>query len=391
MDEELRSEGMVHKSTTVVEIANPSSRYSERFIPVGHYNGQNKGMGNAGEPDTGRNGLCCDDPENSPGLRTDLSRLSSAGTDRIREEIQRAAAVRKLNFPQNTTLKASEEEEMGKSTGVSGAGTAAEKLADTNTPPGELTRQWDSDFRTTPAPQSLCEDEESVRKAREEGRVDVVFPGSVTQEGCCRFVCELLKCVLYQRQQLPMTYEQMVFFQKQDASTQPEDAVARKPAKSSGGVNWRRGRRTLQELDDVLIHLEALFSLSRVPRVLFMLGGSVLLPAELYEINMEAVVVGGSDGSLRTSSCLRQLFRTLFVADLLSDVKSVRLMATTVMALGHRDCGVPWFKPKLDFKVPARVKRQVISLASRKSVSSTRDWDDYIWFQAPVTVKGFCK
>lgn len=42
----------------------------------------------------------------------------------------------------------------------------------------------------------------------------VVFPGTVTQDGCCRFVSEILKCVLYQRQQLPMTYDQLVYSQK---------------------------------------------------------------------------------------------------------------------------------------------------------------------------------
>ena len=59
------------------------------------------------------------------------------------------------------------------------------------------------------------DDAEVVRRAREEGRVNVVFPGSVTQEGCCRIICEILKCILYQRQQLPMTYEQLVYSQKE--------------------------------------------------------------------------------------------------------------------------------------------------------------------------------
>ncbi|KAM9477852.1 MAD2L1-binding protein [Clarias gariepinus] len=256
-----------------------------------------------------------------------------------------------------------------------------------------MTCQQESDDRQVSAQQSTCEtdDEEIARRAREEGRVDVLFPGSVTQDGCCRFVCELLKCVLYQRQQLPMTYDQMVFFQKQQlANTQLEEGVVRKSIKSG------HCQRTLRDLDEVLGHLEVLFSLSYVPRVLFMLGSSGILPTEVYEINMEALVQGGSDRSLRTSLCLRRLFRTLFVADLLSDVKPVRLTGTTVMALAHRDCGVEWFKPKVDFRLPAKVKRQVIVLASDGSESGQRkpditDCDDYIWFQTPVTIKGFNK
>ncbi|XP_051504663.1 MAD2L1-binding protein-like [Myxocyprinus asiaticus] len=241
------------------------------------------------------------------------------------------------------------------------------------------------------------DDEEIFRRAREEGQVTVVFPGRITQDGCCRLVCELLKCVLYQRQQLPMTYDQMVFLQKQQHnSTQTEDMVNHRPVKTSGGLDWRRFQRTLQELDEVLAHLETLFSLSHVPRVLFMLGGSTILPNELYEVNLEALVVGAGENSVRTSSCLRQLFRTLIVADLLSDAKSVRLLSTTVMALGHRDCGVTGFKPKIDFRVPTKVKRKVIYLGSNLSLTGEAhkcngDLEDYIWFQAPVTVKGFCK
>ncbi|XP_052006961.1 MAD2L1-binding protein [Xyrauchen texanus] len=241
------------------------------------------------------------------------------------------------------------------------------------------------------------DDEEIFRRAREEGQVTVVFPGRITQDGCCRLVCELLKCVLYQCQQLPMTYDQMVFLQKQQHnSTQTEDMVNHRPVKTSGGLDWRRCQRTLQQLDEVLAHLETLFSLSHVPRVLFMLGGSTIIPNELYEVNLEAVAVGAGENSVRTSSCLRQLFRTLIVADLLSDAKSVRLLSTTVMALGHRDCGVTGFKPKIDFRVPTKVKRKVISLASNLSLTGEAhkcngDLKDYIWFQAPVTVKGFCK
>ncbi|XP_023864475.1 MAD2L1-binding protein [Salvelinus sp. IW2-2015] len=254
----------------------------------------------------------------------------------------------------------------------------------------------------TPSKQAEADDAATLRRAREEGRVEVVFPGLVTQEGCCRFVSEILKCILYQRQQLPMTYDQLVYSQKrQQAAMQNEEAVGWRPGQSTAeGLDWRRCQRTLQDLEQVLQQLEVLFSLSLVPRVLLLLGGSLLLPKELYEVNMEDVILATGDRSLRVSSCLRQVFRTLFVADLLSDAKPVRLTATTVMVLAHRDCGVGWFRPKLDFKVPTRVKSQVISLScDPSSVSGSgmsegggqTAWQDYVWFQAPLTIKGFSK
>ncbi|XP_059215095.1 MAD2L1-binding protein [Centropristis striata] len=236
-------------------------------------------------------------------------------------------------------------------------------------------------------------DSEVLKRAQEEGRVNVIFPGTVTQEGCCRFVSEILKCILYQRQQLPMTYDQLVYSQKkQQATMQDKDMVSRRPMQSAD-MDWRKCQQTLQELEEVLQQLEVLFSLSRVPRVLLLMGGSLILPKELYEINMEALVSAGGDQCLRVSSCLRQLFRTLFVADLLSDTKAVRLMPTTVLALAHRDCGVGWFRPKLQFKVPTRVKNKIIALSTDPSIckeprAQESDWQDYVWFQAPMAIKG---
>ncbi|XP_068581025.1 MAD2L1-binding protein [Cebidichthys violaceus] len=239
-------------------------------------------------------------------------------------------------------------------------------------------------------------DSEVMRKAQAEGHVNVVFPGTVTQEGCCRFVSEILKCILYQRQQLPMTYDQLVYSQKkQQASIQDKDIVSRRPVQAAD-MDWRKCQQTLQELEEVLQQLEVLFSLSRVPRVLLLMGGSLILPKELYEINMEALILAGGGQCLRVSSCLRQIFRTLFVADLLSDSRPVRLMPTTVLALAHRDCGVGWFRPKLQFKMPTRVKHQIIALATEPSIckeprAQGPDWLDYVWFQAPMTIKGFGK
>lgn len=177
--------------------------------------------------------------------------------------------------------------------------------------------------------------------------------------------------------------------------SQDKDIVSQRP-KLSADMDWHKCQQSLQVLEEVLQQLEVLFSLSRVPRVLLLMGGSPILPKELYEINMEALVVAGGDKCLRVSSCLRQLFRSLFVADLLSDIRPVRLMPTTVLVLAHRDCGVDWFRPKLQFKVPTGVKKQIIGLSTDPSACRERrgegsDWQDYVWFQAPMTIKGFSK
>ncbi|XP_061693965.1 MAD2L1-binding protein isoform X2 [Syngnathoides biaculeatus] len=236
---------------------------------------------------------------------------------------------------------------------------------------------------------------EMVRRAKEEGIVSVVFQGTVTQEGCCRFVSEILKCILYQRQQLPMTYDQLVYSQKKWQNSKAGKDVVCGRQVNMADVNERKCEKTLQDLEEVLHHLEVLFSLSTVPRVLLLMGGSLVLPKEIYEVNLEALELETGDQCLRVSSCLRQLFRTLFVADLLSDSRPGRLMPTTVLVLAHRDCGVGWFHPKLRFKAPTSVKKQTIALCTdpcslRNAIKDLVDWQEYVWFQAPMTINGFC-
>ncbi|KAM7408985.1 hypothetical protein PAMA_002616 [Pampus argenteus] len=357
-------------------------------------NEMEKNINTPEEPDMSRNVLTSQFvPEDSKSYRVSTEVTGQAVNTRLKaknaSEFKDAASEHPLNTNRNN-VKSSEDKE---NSAMVSSSSFPENTREEDTS-GQRRLQ---DANLTVSKQhndNNAEDNEAMRRAQEEGCVNVVFPGTVTQEGCCRFVSEILKCILYQRQQLPMTYDQLVYSQKKrQASMQDKDVVSRRQVQPAD-VDCRKCQQTLQELEEVLQQLEVLFSLSKVPRVLLLMGGSLVLPKELYEINMEALILASGDQCLRVSACLRQLFRTLFVADLLSDTKPVRLMPTTVLALAHRDCGVGWFRPKLQFKVPTRVKNQIIALSTDPSICTESraegsDWQDYVWFQTPVTIKGF--
>ncbi|KAG6934070.1 MAD2L1 binding protein, partial [Chelydra serpentina] len=228
--------------------------------------------------------------------------------------------------------------------------------------------------------------------------VSVAFPGPVTQQGCCHFACELLKHVLYQRHQLPLPYEQLAYFYRRALPRQPQDgdAIKKKPHSQDLGSS-RKCQQLLMELEGVFRHLEAMFNLTLVPRVLILLGGNAMSPKELYEINLEGISVSNAEESLQTPSCVRKLFHSLFLADVFSELQAVPVMGTIVMVQGHRDCGIDWFRPKLNYKVPTRGRKLTVNLSCGGNSSTnpstqqgvTSAWDNYIWFQAPVTVKGF--
>ncbi|XP_051881418.1 MAD2L1-binding protein [Pristis pectinata] len=230
--------------------------------------------------------------------------------------------------------------------------------------------------------------------ARVEAELPVLFPGQVTRKSCCRLVCELLKHVLYQRQQLPLPYDQLAFFTKREC--RPDDCSVLSRSIRNEQNNCKKSQRMLLELDEVFQNLEAMFMLTLVPCVHILMGGSVVNPKEMYEINMEQVAFGSTEESLKTISCIRQLFHALFIKDLFNELKSVPLMNTVLLVRGHRNCGTQWFRPKLNYRVPNRTRKLIISLAcDTMSLTSAEEQrpsynsDDYIWFQAPITIKGF--
>ncbi|XP_069092345.1 MAD2L1-binding protein isoform X2 [Pleurodeles waltl] len=223
--------------------------------------------------------------------------------------------------------------------------------------------------------------------------VSVVFPGLVTREGCYVFTCELLKHILYQRQQLPLPYEQLEFFYRNRQQDEPS-----KKSRSKELADRKKCQRVLADLEEIICNLETLFTLTIVPRVLLLLGGSTACPKEMYEINMEGVLAGSAEQSLKTRPCLRKLFHSLFVTDAFSEFKASPIMGAVLMVQGHRSCGTEWFRPKLNFKVPSRGLKLQVNLSCADKVSdltrpphqtSRASDDDYVWFQAPVTLKGF--
>lgn len=222
------------------------------------------------------------------------------------------------------------------------------------------------------------------RGSRDIADLCVVFPGLVTRESCCRFTCELLTHILHQRHQLPLPYEQLLHFCR---GQQGGVEAVRRPIKEAS--DSRQCQRTLSDLAELMSQLDVFFTLTPVPRVLLLLGGTAISPKELYVIDMEGVHVGNGEQSLSPRPCLRQLFRALFLEDPFSDLRSSGLMTLVLMAQGHRDCASDWFRPKLNYKVPTRGHTLTIRLSSGGAETAPNHSDDYIWFQAPVSLKGF--
>ncbi|KAL8186005.1 UNVERIFIED_CONTAM: hypothetical protein K2H54_061385 [Gekko kuhli] len=96
--------------------------------------------------------------------------------------------------------------------------------------------------------------------------VSVAFPGLVTHKGCFYFICEFLNHVLYQRQQLPLPYEQLIhFFQRQVLRILCQDGDVIRKVYPRDPEDHKKSQQVLGDLERVFQHLGIMFSLTPIP------------------------------------------------------------------------------------------------------------------------------
>uniref|UniRef100_UPI00358DE8C6 MAD2L1-binding protein n=1 Tax=Myxine glutinosa TaxID=7769 RepID=UPI00358DE8C6 len=239
----------------------------------------------------------------------------------------------------------------------------------------------------------------SLRSEASECRVDLAGP--VACGGPFRFACDVIKYVLYERGQLPRPYDQLVMFEsRRRREIQDVDTVAE--ARPFGASHVTHGGRQavqmLANMSDLFEHLETLFFISVVPRMLLLIGGGLMSPREVHELDMREMHVA-SNAELHPGHCSREIFREIFRQDLFGALPPGAPTTTAVMFLAQRDCDVEWFHPKLSFREPFRGMRHNIRLVSSPDAHGETtatngamiqlDGGDFVWFQAPLLLKGF--
>nr|BAB27350.1 unnamed protein product [Mus musculus] len=212
------------------------------------------------------------------------------------------------------------------------------------------------------------------------------FPGLVTQKNCCQFIWKLLKLFLSQRLKFLLPYKQLNHFYRK--VPQPKDPPGKKVWFAPEARN-RKCHQVLADLESVLIHLQNFFARTLFQKGLIFFEGNALSLKKFFELDLSRLVQFGVDQGLNTGVCLRRLFRAFFLADPFSELQTPPLMGTIVMVQGHRDCGEDWFQPKLNYRVPSRGHKLTVTLSCGRPSVPAMASEDYIWFQAPVTLKGF--
>ncbi|XP_019636730.1 PREDICTED: MAD2L1-binding protein-like [Branchiostoma belcheri] len=240
------------------------------------------------------------------------------------------------------------------------------------------------------------------KSSSEAQRCSVKIDGLVAPQVCCRLTSELLKYLLYERQQIPLPYEQIKFDLNRDETARQDTkgkGITPKLKRSKSlfpSSERKRCKHVVDCMEELLPHLEDLFSLTFVPQVLILIGATAVSPKDAYILNFTDALTTSKENSLSAKSCIRSLLREMVTKDFLPISSMPPITNTLLLVKAHRDCGLDWFVPKLTYKLGSRGQQYDISLVGtahpgleQVHVEEQGPKDDYIWYQAPISIKGY--
>ncbi|XP_072032575.1 MAD2L1-binding protein-like [Amphiura filiformis] len=263
------------------------------------------------------------------------------------------------------------------------------------------------------------------KKTAENYYCKIPLHGVVAPHSKARLVVETLKYLMFQRQQIPLPFEQLKFQQRQECEGRNTD----KPTKKPLSLEQKRWATLVQSTEELIENIGSLFCVCKVSHILVIFGATIVSPKEVHHIIFTDQTHGNvtDDAKLSTKHCQRQFMRAMITNNNLIDAKTLPLTSTHMMVFAHRDSGLQWFKPKANFRMPARGQHytfevqcgsvqakegngrlessdDIPELSSETSSDSAEDKagaacsslsvsdsdvpDTHMWFQAPLIIKG---
>lgn len=262
--------------------------------------------------------------------------------------------------------------------------------------------------------------------------LDVELAGVIPAAARSELVKELVKFILYQRNQIPMYFDQLADSLARESQSVENSSLRRPP------LVGRQHKSSRSQQQELVKTVEALFQIVRdffesgdlIKQVLIILGSNIILPKDAYLLHFPTEFYEGP--SVTARSCVQSVFRTFYNNDFLSG--AVPLSSSTnlfLFFLAPRNCDHTRFNliPQLAYSLPSAGALYEVNLICTASTvtlgtaelgspngkelnisgihpldnsvtdSAADDMDistvhlptsdDYVWFQAPVTVKGY--
>ncbi|XP_054759620.2 MAD2L1-binding protein-like [Lytechinus pictus] len=213
-------------------------------------------------------------------------------------------------------------------------------------------------------------------KCEKESTCRISLNGFVTQNIKSRIVTEILKYLLYHREQIPLPFDQL-YFQYQRPEINEAD--------HKHTLFKKRMTQLLKESQELFVNIDSLFQETDISHIIVLFGSTVISPKEVYHIrflNNEQ-----TSQTLSVKHCVRSVARSLITSSPLGDSPLPPVTNMVLTAHAPRSCNPTWFKPKANFKVPKMGRHCNIDISCGMMHSRVSS-EEHIWMQTPSGIKG---
>lgn len=204
-----------------------------------------------------------------------------------------------------------------------------------------------------------------------------------------------IEYLLYQRQQLPIPYHEVTRMVEQQERQDMNAHVMERPGlRRSLSTEYKKAKKVYEDVECLFDNVNKLFMSTVVKSALVLLGSTPVSPKERYLLDFQNPEESNSlDISPRIcNSSRRKLVRSLISNPDLGTFKDISPTSMFVFIQASRSSDLQWFRPKSTFKPPSRGQSCKISVrkAHSEQLSPTDlNKDEWLWFQAPVIVRGY--
>ena len=230
-----------------------------------------------------------------------------------------------------------------------------------------------------------------------EVEIQVTFNEEVGQSINSRLLRGCIEYLLYQRQQLPIPYHELIKL-VEDQEKSGDGIEAGVLARRSFSAEYKKAKKVYEDVECLFDHISKLFLSTKVNAAIVLLGSTPVSPKEHYFVDFQNATEGKTaDSSARAcNSACRKLIRSLISNQELGSFKEISPTSMLVFLQVSRSSAIEWFQPKPTFKPPHRgqsckisVKTNSYELAASEGDPPEHSVDDWLWFQAPVIIRGY--
>lgn len=233
--------------------------------------------------------------------------------------------------------------------------------------------------------------------------IEVSLNEGVSQSINSSLLNSCIEYLIYQRQQIPLPFHELKRIVKQQEKIRDglEAGIReRSLARPSLNSEYKKVMKVYEDLQSLFDHIKQLFSSTVIKSAMIILGSTPVSPKERYFLTFPRTKqLQGNHGEISSRVCnsaCRKLIQSLISNQELGSFKDISPTSMLVFIQASRASDIEWFRPKPTFKPPHRGQSCKITLRTTcndqqmaESVSSEHCVDDWLWFQAPIIVRGY--